>query len=70
MFGFFPLFLDGEQKKDGKGKPRGRRGTQQLEKGTEQAFIDLAAHILGSVKSNYRLFVDIYIISHEKVNYC
>ena len=70
MFGFFPLFLDGEQKKDGKGKPRGRRGTQQLEKGTEQAFIDLTAHILGSVTSNCGLFVGNYIIPNEKVNYC
>ena len=67
MFGSFPLFLDGEQKKDGDRTPRGkrfkrgpRRGLERektrnnrLGEGTEQTFADLIAHILGHVTSNH-----------------
>ena len=41
-----PLFLDGEQKKKERGdrKPRGKRGTEQLETGDrQQVFTDLTA---------------------------
>ena len=67
LFEFFPLFLDGEQKKEK--KALGKTGSSRLEKGTEQAFIDLIAHILGRVTSSYRPFVDIYMIPSKIVHY-
>ena len=50
--GFLPLFLDG-----GKGKPRGKRGT------------DLTAHILGRVTSDYGSGLADYITFVETLHY-
>ena len=70
MFDFFPLFLDGEQKRGKRDrKVSGKTGNTTAGKGDRQIFTDLIAYILGRVTSDFGSSLADYTAFDETLYY-